>query len=84
MKSAPAEKESTSMTRVNVPDREWHFQQVGTIETHVVYYYATDENIPAFLHQLLSVDGPLKMISRFRQLAEIKDFNLPGLAWMEE
>lgn len=38
MKSAPAEKESTSMTRVNVPDREWHFQQVGTIETHVVYY----------------------------------------------
>lgn len=46
--------------------------------------HSTDENIPAFLHQLLSVDGPLKMISRFRQLAEIKDFNLPGLAWMEE
>lgn len=84
LKSAPAEKESTSMTRVNVPDREWHFRKEGENKTHVVYYYASDENIPAFLHELLSVDGPLKMISRFRQLAEEKGHTLPGLAWMEE
>ena len=84
MKSAPEEKEPTSMTRINVPDREWHFRKEGASKTQVVYYYTSDENIPAFLRELMSVDGPLKMIRRFRQLAEEKGHVPSGLAWIEE
>ncbi len=85
LRSAPQEKEPSAMTRAVVPAREWLFERTSEMETSVTYYYiAETDHLPYLLEDVISIDGPLKMLSRFRSLAGRHATSVHKLAWLDE
>ncbi len=85
LRSSPHEKEPTAMTRVNVPEREWSFSKNGEHSTHVTYTYHTNpSHFPSLLEDTFTIDGPLKMMGKFKELAIKESLSPVNLAWIRE
>lgn len=83
--SASGEMEPTYMTRVQVPEREWSFSKNGLESTYVTYRYHTNpSHFPSLLEETFTIDGPLKMMSRFKELASKESRTPVELAWIKE
>lgn len=84
LQSSNNEKELTFMTRVNVPEREWSFSSNGEHSTDAIYRYHTNpSNFPSLLEDTFTIDGPMKMMARFRELAAKVNDRPANLVWMK-
>lgn len=85
LKSAPQEKEPSNLSRAVVPEREWHFAANSSGQTEVTYYYRSDpEKIPGFLEDIITINGPMNMMARFKKLVTERGQELPRLAWIAD
>jgi hypothetical protein len=85
LRSTDSEKELTGMTRVHVPEREWSFSKNGIESTHVTYRYHTNpSDFPSLLEDTFTIDGPLKMMSRFKDLATKNSTTPVNLVWLRD
>ncbi|WP_339793157.1 hypothetical protein [uncultured Imperialibacter sp.] len=85
LRSSPDEKAPTSMTRVNVPEREWSFSKNGELSTHVTYTYRTNpSHFPSLLEDTFTIDGPMKMMSGFKDLATKESRTPVNLVWIRD
>jgi len=85
LRSSPEEKAPTSMTRVNVPEREWSFSKNGEHSTHVTYTYRTNpSHFPSLLEDTFTIDGPMKMMSGFKDLATKESRTPVNLVWIRD
>lgn len=86
LRSEPREKEATSMVRMNVPAREWSFARAEAGTTAVTYTYRYNPaGIPSLFEEMFAIDGPLKMMDRFRQVASDNNGSAATeVAWLRD